>query len=43
MGENIVINVDFERKDDQEAFSTEVQVVPVDIAWEDLELMVCKE
>lgn len=39
--ENIVINVDFQSRDLSSIFANEVQVVPGDIAWEDLELMVC--
>lgn len=38
--ENIVINVDFQSSDLSSIFANEVQVVPGDIAWEDLELMV---
>lgn len=38
--ENIVINVDFQSRDLSSIFANEVQVVPGDIAWEDLELMV---
>jgi len=37
--ENIVINVDFQTRDLSSIFANEVQVVPGDIAWEDLELM----
>ena len=39
--DSIVLNVDFESADSAEVFAYEVQVVPVTIAWEDLELMVC--
>lgn len=38
MAENIVINVSFEGTN--LGTISEVQVVPVDIGWEDLELMV---
>lgn len=39
--DDIVVNVDFHRRLEQSSiFASEVQVVPGNIAWEDLELMV---
>lgn len=38
MDEDIVVNVDFKGVED--GISNSIQVVPVNIAWEDFELMV---
>ena len=39
LAEEIVINVEFERGQTPDTLPSEVQVVPSDIQWEDLELM----
>jgi hypothetical protein len=37
--DEIVINVEFDNSNTLETFASEIQVVPAEIAWEDLELM----